>query len=424
MNQRTAIRKKGRFIKKNDPLKNHIDVSDFNLMDICESNITYCDNPNGNIIHKDLHSEEEIKIIEESPDEISHVFNRKESRPIIRPINFTSEWEKIMEKQNSKHLASIEEDEIDNEMAEYAKQLREQKEQSNKGSDDLVDNKVVAQEDNLAEILEAAEPLDKAESSFEQEVPNDSNSLSSTLEEIRASDDDKIAYDKPNTEAETSEKSEEFEMSDLPVEEPLKEDESQSITPKEHEIAKEDSFVETEFSPIMNEEKLKELEMNAQKKGYEDGFIVGEEKGMLGSEHKISEIQQEFSNVIDELKELKKSVLLSAQENFRTIAQAMVESILEKEFQISDDAFGKFIQKAISETTSDDDFTILVSSQMHEKLKNYNSDIERHLKIDNSLEGSNFKIETKLGSVDGQVKKIISELLDKVDLNIIDNKAG
>ena len=90
---------------------------------------------------------------------------------------------------------------------------------------------------------------------------------------------------------------------------------------------------------------------------------MGEEKGMLGAENKISEIQQEFSNVIDELKELKKSVLLSAQENFRTIAQAMVESILEKEFQTSDDAFGKFIQKAISDTTTDDDFTIKVSSQ-------------------------------------------------------------
>ena len=41
------------------------------------------------------------------------------------------------------------------------------------------------------------------------------------------------------------------------------------------------------------------------KKGYEDGFIVGEEKGMLGAENKISEIHKEFSNVIDELKELK-----------------------------------------------------------------------------------------------------------------------
>ena len=102
----------------------------------------------------------------------------------------------------------------------------------------------------------------------------------------------------------------------------------------------------------------------------------------------------------------------------------MVESILEKEFQTSDDAFGQFIQKAISETTTNDDFKVVVSSQMNEKLKNYNSDIEKHLKIDDSLEGSNFKIETKLGSVDGQVKKIISELLDKVDLNIIDNKAG
>ncbi len=77
MNERTAVRKKGRFIKKDDPLKNHLEVSDFNLLEICESNITYCDNPNGNIIHKDLHSEEEIRKIEESPDEISHVFKTR-----------------------------------------------------------------------------------------------------------------------------------------------------------------------------------------------------------------------------------------------------------------------------------------------------------------------------------------------------------
>ena len=37
-------------------------------------------------------------------------------------------------KAEFKTLASMEEDEIDNEMAEYAKQLREQKEQENKGS--------------------------------------------------------------------------------------------------------------------------------------------------------------------------------------------------------------------------------------------------------------------------------------------------
>ena len=53
--------------------------------------ITHCDNPNGNIIHRELTYREEIqRTIEESPDEISHVFNRKENRPVIRPINFTS----------------------------------------------------------------------------------------------------------------------------------------------------------------------------------------------------------------------------------------------------------------------------------------------------------------------------------------------
>ena len=416
MNERTAIKKKGRFIKKGDPLKQHLDVTDFNLMDICESTITYCDNPNGNIIHQNLHTNEEIQKIEESPDEISHVFNRKETRPVIRPINFTSEWEKIMEKQNSKHLATMEEDEIDNEMAEYAKQLREKKSLKEAGytEDDITAADAIDNEAPVADDIQDDTPLI-------QELPDQNKSevtsplnINDTLEEIRASDDD--------------DSSERSLPNDTVVDEPsVKLDEKLAVEENTQLIEdnKERSeFVESQFAPIMNQEELKELEIKAHKKGYEDGFILGEEKGILSSEEKIDQIHQELSSVITELKGLKKSILMSAQENFRTIAQAMVESLIEKDFQVSDDAFGKFIDKAVMETTTDDDFTILVSSLMFEKLKQYNSDIEKHLRIDDSLDGSNFKIETKLGSVDGQVKKIISELLDKVDLNIIDNKAG
>ena len=416
MNERTAIKKKGRFIKKGDPLKQHLDVIDFNLMDICESTITHCDNPNGNIIHQNLHTNEEIQKIEESPDEISHVFNRKETRPVIRPINFTSEWEKIMEKQNSKHLATMEEDEIDNEMAEYAKQLREKKFQKEAGytEDDITAADPIDNDVPVADDIQDDKPLI-------QELPDQNKSevtsplnINDTLEEIRASDDD--------------DSSERSLPNDTVVDEPdVKLDEGTAVEENTQLIEdnKERSeFVESQFAPIMNQEELKELEIKAHKKGYEDGFILGEEKGILSSEEKIDQIHQELSSVITELKGLKKSILMSAQENFRTIAQAMVESLIEKDFQVSDDAFGKFIDKAVMETTTDDDFTILVSSLMFEKLKQYNSDIEKHLRIDDSLDGSNFKIETKLGSVDGQVKKIISELLDKVDLNIIDNKAG
>ena len=385
-------------------------------MDICESTITHCDNPNGNIIHQNLHTNEEIQKIEESPDEISHVFNRKETRPVIRPINFTSEWEKIMEKQNSKHLATMEEDEIDNEMAEYAKQLREKKFQKEAGytEDDITAADPIDNDVPVADDIQDDKPLI-------QELPDQNKSevtsplnINDTLEEIRASDDD--------------DSSERSLPNDTVVDEPdVKLDEGTAEEENTHLIEdnKERSeFVESQFAPIMNQEELKELEIKAHKKGYEDGFILGEEKGILSSEEKIDQIHQELSSVITELKGLKKSILMSAQENFRTIAQAMVESLIEKDFQVSDDAFGKFIDKAVMETTTDDDFTILVSSLMFEKLKQYNSDIEKHLRIDDSLDGSNFKIETKLGSVDGQVKKIISELLDKVDLNIIDNKAG
>ena len=127
MRERTSVKKKGRFIKKDASLKEHLSVSDFNLMEICKSKVTYCDNPNGNIIHQGLHTKDEINDIASNPDEISHKFYRKDHRPVIRPIDFTDEWEKIMEKQAHRNLAALDEDEMDNEMAEFAKKLKQKR---------------------------------------------------------------------------------------------------------------------------------------------------------------------------------------------------------------------------------------------------------------------------------------------------------
>ena len=46
---------------------------------------------------------------------------------MVRPIDFTDEWEKIMEKQAHRNLAALDEDEMDNEMAEFAKKLKQKK---------------------------------------------------------------------------------------------------------------------------------------------------------------------------------------------------------------------------------------------------------------------------------------------------------
>ena len=261
-----------------------------------------------------------------------------------------------------------------------------------------------------------------------EDYPVEEKSMSSTLEEIRASEYEGQEQPQDSVPVEHIEPFDDVNRGNP-------EENDQTFTHEEpgmisaindNSDPKEDKveFVQTEFKPVIDETKLKAIEDESHRKGYEDGFMLGEEKGLLEADSKIQQIQEEFSKVIEEINSLKKSVLLGSQENFRTIAQAMVESILEKEFKTDPETFNSFIKKAIADTTTDDHFSVLVNQDTFNSLKNVNSDIEKHLKIDDSLEGRNFKIESKLGTVDGQIKKIISELLDKVDLNIIDNEAG
>ena len=434
MRDRTSNKKKGRFIKRDDSLNDHLKVTDFNLMEICKSNVTFCDNPNSNIIHKHLHTKEELDIINETPDEISHVFNKKDNRPLIRPIDFTEEWEKIMEKQNSRNLVSLDDDEIDNEMAEFAKKLKEKNGEFPHTEEDL-EAFLKAQEENSQDTEEFAPEETQSEAlenqGLEQDIedssPEEETSISSTLDEIRASEENELEMAPTNSDETfdsiNDEHEEKQELSQEHIDELVEEHSLKSQTTLAHEPST-DEFVQSNFAPVLDEQKLKAIEEKSHKKGYEDGYMLGEEKGLIDAQAKVEEIKNEFNNLIKELSGLKKSILLSSQENFRTIAQAMVESILEKEFKVDPNTFDSFIKKAISDTTTDDEFSVLVNKDTFNSLKNINSDIEKHLKIDDSLSDNNFKIESKLGTVDGQLKKIISELLDKVDLNIIDNKAG
>ena len=61
MEENHIRKKRGRFIKKDDPIQFSMAISEFNLIDICEFDVTYADNVEANIIHSRLHLDDDIK---------------------------------------------------------------------------------------------------------------------------------------------------------------------------------------------------------------------------------------------------------------------------------------------------------------------------------------------------------------------------
>ena len=110
--------------------------------------------------------------------------------------------------------------------------------------------------------------------------------------------------------------------------------------PKEDKV----EFVQTEFKPVIDETKLKAIEDESHRKGYEDGFMLGEEKGLLEADSKIQQIQEEFSKVIEEINSLKNQFYLDRRRILEQLLQTMVESILE-EFKTDPETFNSFIKE-------------------------------------------------------------------------------
>lgn len=418
-------RRKGRFIKKTDPLRKGMSISDFNLMDICETEITYADNLASNIIHSKLHLQESIEAGVKASQEIENIFEPAEYRPVIKPLDFTQEWIKQKSRMTNRQSRHDDDDDVDAEMENIAKKLKskfsKQLEKQEKAS-------------ALEEIKEIGHSL-----KFEESIDSQPSSILDTLgQELQPNIDQQDASQNIGEEIRDTKPTAQEPMKHVAdaineiapnqvIEEPLNTNHELPSVPVSNHKTIEEDFVplspDKNTPPLVSEKEKQEILESAKSKGYEDGYKIGEEKAMIVIQDRVNIILNEFASIMSEIEGMKSNILLSAQDNFRVVCQSMMESLLQKEFSLNASSFEAMVERAIAEAVPDDEFKVLVSQETYERVKDDIGDsLKTKLKVDQSIEDSNFKIESKLSVVDGNISQIIDDLLEQADLNLFETK--
>jgi flagellar biosynthesis/type III secretory pathway protein FliH len=401
MLNQTSNRTHGRFIKKGDPVREVMNISEFNLMEICDKPVTYHDNANANIIHNKLHAEEDLAESVRDSYEINMSFPH-ESRPVIRPLDFTEEWKKQKKRMANRHHRLEDEEEFELDVTSL---LKEKKIDFKKATFRVIEAPVrEAKQDQK----EATPPVNL----FPQATP------------VKAVAPEPKAAPRPSAPKPVA----------APPPPPV-----QEITTAAPEA---DDFVPyvpskamsqpeapaPQVEPVrLSEEERERLREEARAEGYQQGFLQGEEKGTLSAQDKIHAITDELAAIMENLQGMQKSILTHVQENFMMICQSFLEALLHREFKVNPESFGAIIERAIADALPEDDFVIHVSPQAFQDLSQWsNPEMRKRLKVDERLQNDHFRVEGKHAMVDGNLPKIIRDLLDQADIQLFETteKAG
>ncbi|RYZ56336.1 MAG: hypothetical protein EOP07_12685 [Proteobacteria bacterium] len=385
----TDSKRNGRFIKKSDPLHKVLTISDFSLADICETPITFHDNANANIIHEKLHVKEELAQTVRLSHEIETVFPNQEERMLIRPLDFTEEWHRLRKRQSSRNMRTDEDEdfEIEAARAEEAQQ----------------------DEHDLA-AMESRFAKDSDEGEGESELEHKSVHAEPISTPVRETAPAPVMA--------------------APIAPPV-----QHVADPEPEEEEEDDFVPyasqnqnnqpNQFSTPergLSDEEIEQIRQEARELGFRQGYQSGEERATLESRSKVQAILEEVANIVENLEGMQKSILDHAQTNFYTICKNFVESMLHKEFAMSPEIFGSFIERAVHEALNEDEFKIFVSTKVAKDLKSWSNDeLKARIRSDDNLKDYNFRVEGEHSSVDGNISKVIKDLLDGADLNLFES---
>lgn len=420
MKNRTSLKLKGRFFKANDPTTKIVDVTNFDLMEICDYPISLPDNPHANIFHSRLHDKSEIEQVIGTEKLVNTEFELKDARPVIKPLDFTHEWRKhrrrMIERQNRG-----DDDDIDFEQEGFAKSLRHR----------------------VSSAIKEISQEQKEEEDAEQ-APGDADHIEDKTENDLTSQTDTAADNIPDADASSDKEEHSFSAQSEP-EDQAEEDQPQNFQPF-HFSQKEDDEAESAVSQDQNDgfvpmhpavhstaqdkvqhsvpdpKEMKAAMEEAQARGYEEGFRLGEEKALLSVQDKIQQTIQEVQSIVQELEGLKSNILHNAQENFQVLCQALMESLLQQQFNLNPESFQQVIQRAIDEAVPDDRFIIHVSQKAFENLKSLADEkFLAKLKVDQNMQNHDFKIESNLTVVDGNISQIISDLLEEADTSLFES---
>lgn len=432
---REERKKLGRFIKRDDPLIDSTLIRDFNFKRLCDVPTVAFDNPAGNLIYTDYHTENEIEAGLTEHEGLTKDLRAPESIiPVLQPIDFTEDWRKDLERKSRRAKGRIDDDEeleFDIEMEKnmkaaqnYLKEQLSSEEENEQGKDasDSAQAEVSPEQANLKQFQDQKTNLDaigaaiNTLSEIEPTSEEGENALELTKEPELPSEH---ATSEPSSEPpNTDEASEASDQSEFIPAQTASSSNAEPHNPEkeavEHYHRQQD---DKEIASSQVTEKIEE----AKAKGYQEGYKLGEQKASLQLQQNTQELVDNLQAIMNEMAKLKKDVLENVQDNFYELCQAIAESLLKREFKLDPSSLASVIQRAIDESIPDDDFKVAVHPSSYDQLQKIDlKGLKEKIVKDENLEPGNFRIDSRLSVIDGNVKRLISDLLSQADTKIVD----
>jgi flagellar biosynthesis/type III secretory pathway protein FliH len=448
-------RRKGRYLKRTSPLISKVSMQEFSFREICSFDLISFDNSEKSIVHTKYHTDIGMQKTVKDPEKFDiDLMPDGQRRPILRPLDFTRDWEREKSRRKTRVTRLFDEDDLEYEyeMAQSMARAEQQARRSGggtkgdsgntEGTSQRVEGVDSSSEEPNAESgaqdsSNASEPKDTpieaTDEGTGQSSPADADGamevIGKAIKNLEEGSEDDAApqtASDPDAKSSTAEPTESVAASSSESEFiPANTDTKDVSVDQAHDP--EEAAVEAYRKKIHDQlaDDSAETFESAKTHGYQAGFKHGEEKGELQVRQDAEKLFNNLSSIISEFAILKKEVLSSIQDNFYDLCGAISESLIKKEFTMDPSVFANIIQRAVEDTVKADKFVIKVNPKVLEKIRAIEGhNLTEFLEADEHIEEFGFKVESDLSVVESNITKLISDLIDQADVQLFENKAA
>lgn len=413
----------GKFLKRNSKLLKAVRLVPYSFHQIESSNNVEFDNSDRSIIHAKFHDPEELALGVKSPAKMEETLIDPSRPPmaIIMPGDFTADWHNERLNNKRRAMGFEDEDDFDDPAIPAREVTKQQYTRPITSTANQVNSTTESPTDQPAQPPLSAQPTQLSSVMAAENSSINADELATHARPVSIVKDPYSSHNAKATEAvvgggmpsamSIQESTQDF----IPLDTATA---SQAVNTEDSAIATYKHRAEIEAA---NASVLEDLKSEAKSEGYNEGFRIGEEKGVLAGQKTAGEIFHRVTELLHEFEGLKRNVLENIQKNFFELSQAVAESLLEREFSIKPESFTKVLEKVLKDTVSDDQFKIRLHPDTWQKVTDLKVEsLQGHLVKDASIPVGEFKVESNLTVVDGSVKKIVSQMLQNVDMNLFE----
>ncbi len=412
-------KKAGKYLSRKSAVMKKISVIEYSFQEITKAKTTQTDNLSGNIVFANLHSAEETASLKEPMFFSSNLVPEEQQTPVIMAQDFTKDWTKNGQNGSRKNNF-LDEEELDPLEALRLQQLIDKRQQDQHGHDAkqaFGSSESPAREGSLENRTESS-PRNSEMASIDM--------MSKVISEMKS-----VKKDHPGSSLDDEEEVSENDSSFIPMagmpgqvadfEESAR---MKYLAQKELDEIRKNAYQQA-YEDAKSSLDLTKISAEARSIGYEAGFKEGESKGFISADQQKEAVALNIQGLLNEFEKLKFNIMENAQENFVELVQAICEALLDQYFSVEPEAFAKVVLQAIKSGIQADHFVVHVHPEKFESMKDVSiPGFSEKLKPDSTLSKDEFKIDSDLTALSGNIRQMISDLVKKADVNLFEVKAS